>query len=72
MFDGTITNDSFAAQKFRDPAVLALHAEIKVAEDPVLTRGGGGAVPTRVTATLTDGSGFPGRSTMLRASRSGR
>src|SRR5258706_4090219 len=56
MFDGTITNDSFAAQKFRDPAVLAFMQKIKVAEDPVLTARGGGAVPTRVTATLTDGS----------------
>jgi 2-methylcitrate dehydratase len=55
MFDGTITNDSFAPQKFRDPAVLALMQKIKVAEDPVLTARAGGAVPTRVTATLTDG-----------------
>jgi len=56
MFDGTITNDSFAPRKFRDPAVLAFMQKIKVAEDPVLTARGGGAVPTRVTATLTDGS----------------
>jgi 2-methylcitrate dehydratase len=55
MFDGTITNDSFAPQKFRDPAVLAFMQKIKVAEDPALTARGGGAVPTRVTATLTDG-----------------
>ena len=55
MFDGTITNDSFAPQKFRDPAVLAFMQKIKVAEDPVLTARGGTAVPTRVTATLTDG-----------------
>jgi 2-methylcitrate dehydratase len=55
MFDGTITNESFAPQKFRDPAVLAFMQKIKVAEDPVLTARTGGAVPTRVTATLTDG-----------------
>jgi len=55
MFDGTITNDSFAPQKFRDPAVLAFMQKIKVAEDPALTARRGGAVPTRVTATLTDG-----------------
>ena len=55
MFDGDITNESFAPQKFRDPAVLALMQKIKVAEDPVLTARTGGAVPTRVTATLTDG-----------------
>src|SRR5260221_645944 len=55
VFAGTITNDSFAPQKFRDPAVLAFMQKIKVAEDPVLTARAGGAVPTRVTATLTDG-----------------
>ena len=55
MFDGDITNESFAPEKFRDPAVLALMQKIKVAEDPVLTARKGGAVPTRVTATLTDG-----------------
>ena len=55
MFDGTVTNESFAPQKFRDPAVLAFMQKIKVAEDPVLTARTGGAVPTRVTATLADG-----------------
>jgi 2-methylcitrate dehydratase len=55
MFDGDITNESFAPQKIRDPAVLALMQKIKVAEDPALTARTGGAVPTRVTATLTDG-----------------
>ena len=55
MFDGTITNESFAPRKFRDPAVLAFMQKIKVAEDPVLTARGGGAVPTRVTAMLIDG-----------------
>ena len=55
MFDGDITNESFAPQKFRDPAVLALMQKIKVAEDPALTARTGGAVPTRVTATLIDG-----------------
>src|SRR5213079_865031 len=55
MFDGDITNESFATGKFRDPAVLAFMQKIKVAEDPALNARGGGAVPTRVTATLTDG-----------------
>ncbi len=55
MFDGEITNESFAPEKFRDPAVLALMQKIKVAEDPVLTARKGGAVPTRITATMTDG-----------------
>src|SRR5204863_3638983 len=55
MFDGDITNESFAPQKFRDPVVLAFMQKIKVAEDPALTARGGGAVPTRVTAILSDG-----------------
>jgi len=71
MFDGDITDESFAPQKFRDPAVLAFMQKIKVAEDPALTARTGGAVPTRVTAILSDGQritrevdhapGFPGR-----------
>jgi 2-methylcitrate dehydratase len=55
MFDGDITGESFEPRKFRDPAVLAFMQKIKVAEDPVLTARTGGAVPTRVTATLADG-----------------
>jgi 2-methylcitrate dehydratase len=55
MFDGDITNESFSEQKYRDPAVLAFMQKIKVAEDPMLTARTGGAVPTRVTATLADG-----------------
>jgi 2-methylcitrate dehydratase len=56
MFDGDITNESFAEEKFRDPAVLAFMQKIKVAEDPALTARGGTAVPTRVTAILADGT----------------
>jgi 2-methylcitrate dehydratase len=55
MFDGDITNASFSESKFRDGAVLAFMQKIKVAEDPALTARTGGAVPTRVTATLSDG-----------------
>ena len=55
MFDGDITNESFAPQKFLDPAIVAFMQKIKVAEDPVLTARAGRAVPTRVTATLIDG-----------------
>jgi 2-methylcitrate dehydratase len=55
MFDGDITNESFAPEKFRDPAVLAFMQKIKVSEDPALTARKGGAVPTRITATLLDG-----------------
>jgi 2-methylcitrate dehydratase len=55
MFDGDITNESFAPPKFLEPAVLAFMQKIKVAEDPALTARTGGAVPTRLTATLGDG-----------------
>jgi 2-methylcitrate dehydratase len=55
MFDGDVTNDSFSEQKFRDPTVLAFMHKIKVSEDPALTARTGGAVPTRVTATLSGG-----------------
>ena len=44
MFDGDITNESFAPEKFRDLAVLALMQKIAVAEDPVLTARTGGRV----------------------------
>jgi 2-methylcitrate dehydratase len=55
MFDGDITHDSFSETKFRAPDVLAFMQKIKVSEDPALTARTGGAVPTRVTATLADG-----------------
>jgi 2-methylcitrate dehydratase len=58
MFDGDITPESFSQAKFRDPAALAFMQKIKVSEDPALTARGGGAVPTRVTATLVDGRRF--------------
>jgi 2-methylcitrate dehydratase len=55
MFDGTITNESFAPQMYRDPRILAFMQKIKVSEDPTLTARVGAAVPTRVTAILLDG-----------------
>jgi 2-methylcitrate dehydratase len=54
MFDGDITNDSFAPQMFRDPGILAFMKKITVKEDPILTKRVG-AAPTRVTAILVDG-----------------
>jgi 2-methylcitrate dehydratase len=54
MFDGDITNESFATDMFSDPRILAFMQKITVREDPVLTARVGGA-PTRVTAILTDG-----------------
>src|SRR3984957_4736874 len=53
MFDGDITNASFAPQMFSDPKILAFMQKITVHEDPVLTARAG--APTRVTAILADG-----------------
>jgi 2-methylcitrate dehydratase len=72
MFDGVITNDSYTADKLRDPRILAFMRKITVKEDPQLTAAvGKEGVPTRITATLDDGRhvvrqvndmpGFPGR-----------
>src|SRR5437588_3808330 len=55
MFDGDITNESFAPQMYRDPRILAFMQKIKVSEDADLTARVGAAVPTRVTAILADG-----------------
>jgi 2-methylcitrate dehydratase len=54
MFDGDITNESFAPDMFRDPRILAFMQKITVREDPNLTARLG-AAPTRVTAILADG-----------------
>jgi 2-methylcitrate dehydratase len=55
MFDGDITNESFAPDMYRDPRILAFMQKIKVSEDAKLTARLGAAVPTRVTAILSDG-----------------
>jgi len=55
MFDGDITNASYAPEKLREPRILAFMRKIKVSEDPALTARVGEVVPTRVTAFLTDG-----------------
>jgi len=55
MFDGDITNDSYAPQKLNEPRILAFMRKITVKEDPVLTARVGTKVPTRVTAILADG-----------------
>ena len=71
MFDGDITNDSYAPEKLGEPRILAFMRKITVKEDPALTARVGAMVPTRVTAILADGQrissevddvpGFPGR-----------
>jgi len=55
MFDGDVTNESFAPHMYRDPRILAFMQKIKVSEDPILTARVGAAVPTRMTAILSDG-----------------
>jgi 2-methylcitrate dehydratase len=55
MFDGDITNDSYAPAKLKEPRILAFMAKITVVEDPELTARVGDAVPTRITAVLADG-----------------
>jgi 2-methylcitrate dehydratase len=55
MFDGDITNESYAPAKLREPRILAFMSKIKVAEDAALTARVGPVVPTRVTAILADG-----------------
>jgi 2-methylcitrate dehydratase len=54
MFDGDITNESYAPAKLKEPRILAFMQKIKVAEDPALTARIGEA-PTRITAILADG-----------------
>jgi 2-methylcitrate dehydratase len=57
MFDGGISNDSYAPAKISEPRIRAFMAKIKVNEDPALTaRTGPSTVPTRITAILADGS----------------
>jgi 2-methylcitrate dehydratase len=71
MFDGDITNESYAPEKLRDPKILAFMKKISVKEDPAFATPRGNAPSTRVTAILDDGRqvvrqvddmpGFPGK-----------
>jgi 2-methylcitrate dehydratase len=71
MFDGDITNDSYAPEKLRDPLILAFMKKIAVKEDPAFATPRGNAPSTRITAMLHDGRqvvrqiddmpGFPGK-----------
>ena len=58
MFDGDISNDSYAPGKLSDPRVLALMRKITVKADPAFDALGGDVPPTRITATLDDGRQF--------------
>jgi 2-methylcitrate dehydratase len=71
MFDGDITNESYAPEKLRDPKILAIMKKIAVNEDPAFATPRGNAPSTRITAKLDDGRqvvrqvdnmpGFPGK-----------
>lgn len=71
MFDGDITNESYAPDKLRDPKILAFMKKIAVKEDPAFAAPRGNAPPTRIAAKLDDGRqfvrlvdhmpGFPGK-----------
>jgi 2-methylcitrate dehydratase len=71
LVDGDITNESYAADRLRDPRILALMQKITVKEDPAFAKPRGNAPPTRLTAVLVDGRtvarqvddmpGFPGQ-----------
>ncbi len=71
MFDGDITNESYAPARLRDPNILAFMKKITVKEDPAFATPRGNAPSTRITATLDDGRqivrqvddmpGFPGK-----------
>ena len=71
MFDGDVTEDSFAPEKMREPRVRAFMRKITVHEDTAFRTPKGNAPSTRITATLDDGRrishqvddipGFPGK-----------
>ena len=71
MFDGEISNASYASDKLRDARILAFMRRITVKEDPAFLVPKGNAPSTRLTVTLDDGRqvvrqvdnlpGFPGQ-----------
>ena len=71
LFDGDISNASYAPDKLRDPHILAFMRKITVKEDPAFAQLKGNAPSTRLTLTLVDGkeivsqvdnlAGFPGQ-----------
>jgi 2-methylcitrate dehydratase len=71
MFDGDISNASYAPEKLRDPRILAFMRKITVRPEPSFAKPKGNAPSTRLTVTLADGKqivsqvddlpGFPGQ-----------
>jgi 2-methylcitrate dehydratase len=72
MFDGDITNASYAPDKISDQRILDFMKRITVREDPALTALQPKAVPNRVPAASTMAAPCRGRSTTCRALRSAR
>jgi 2-methylcitrate dehydratase len=55
LMDGDVTEAQFAPSRFRDPALLALVAKIKVHRDAALNERYPHGIPNRLTVTLSDG-----------------
>lgn len=71
LVDGDVTQETYATERLRDPAILALMQKITVKPDPAFAKPKGNAPATRLTAVLVDGRtvtrqvddmpGFPGQ-----------
>jgi 2-methylcitrate dehydratase len=55
LLDGAVTQDSFDAARFTDPAVVALMQKVKVAEDPGLSAQYPEGAPSRLTLVTDTG-----------------
>ena len=55
LMDGAVTDAQFAPSRFRDPALLALVAKVKVHRDAALNERYPRGIPNRLTVTLRDG-----------------
>ena len=56
LLDGAVTAESFHAERFTDPAVVALMQRIEVREDPGLSAGYPEGAPSRLTVTTASGA----------------
>jgi len=55
VLDGAVRPESFATERFTDPAVVSLMQKVKVAEDAKLTAAYPEASPSRLTITMASG-----------------
>ena len=56
LLDGAVTAESFATERFTDPAVVALMQKIEVREDPALSAGYPDGAPSRLTIATSAGA----------------